>query len=364
MMEVKEINNKEVWENFLLGCREKTFLDSWNWGEFQKKEGEKIWRLGIYNGEKLFALALVVKIKAKRGTFLFVPHGPNVNNQSPRNNNQALGTLLDELKIIAKKEKVSFIRIAPIWPARIPLPAGSVAGGEREEENTNIFKKLGFRKAPIHIHPEVTWELNLKLSEEELLMGMRKTARYLIRQAEKNTDIEIVKSRNIEDLEEFNKIYFLTAERHKFVPFSINYLQNEFSSFLPDDQILIFLGKYREEIVSSAIIVFWQNIGFYHQGASLSKYRKIPVSYLLQWEAIKEAKRRGCQTYNFWGIAPNIKDKSDVRESKHPWAGLSLFKMGFGGYRKEYIKTQDLLLSSRYYLTYIFEKLRRIKRRL
>ena len=69
---IKKISDKVIWENFLLGCQEKTFLDSWNWGEFQKKEGEKIWRLGVYNGEELVALALAIKIKAKRGTFLFL----------------------------------------------------------------------------------------------------------------------------------------------------------------------------------------------------------------------------------------------------------------------------------------------------
>ncbi len=349
-MKVKEINNKKIWENFLLKCKEKTFLDSWNWGEFQKKEGEKIWRLGIYGNEQLVSSVLVVKIKAKRGTFLFIPHGPNINNQSPRNNNQILEILLNKLKVIAKEEKASFIRIAPIW--------------EREEKNTNIFKKLGFRKAPIHMHPEVTWEVDITPTEEELLMGMRKTTRYLIRQAQKNSDIEITQSQNIKDLKKFNEIYYATAKRHRFVPFSLNYLQNQFSSFLADNQISIFLGKYKNEIVSSAIVVYWQNIGFYHHGASLSKYNKVPVSYLLQWEAIKEAKKRGCKKYNFWGIAPEIKDKSQVSQSKHPWAGLTLFKMGFGGYRKEYVKTQDLPLSVTYYPTYALEKLRKLKRRL
>lgn len=338
-MNIKEVDNKKIWENFLVECQEKTFLDSWNWGEFQKKEGEKIWRLGVYNNGEPVALILIIKIKAKRGTFLFIPHGPNIINPK----SQILSTLLIKLKEIAKEEKASFIRIAPIC--------------ERKKENISVFEKFGFKKAPIHIHPEVTWELNVKPSEEELLMGMRKTTRYLIKQAEKNSDVKIIKSRNIKDLEEFNKIYRLTAERHKFIPFSMNYLKNEFFSFLPDDQILIFLGKYKEEIVSSAVIIFWQGIGFYHQGASLSKYNKIPVSYLLQWEAIKEAKERGCQIYNFWGIAPDD-------NKNHPWAGLSLFKKGFGGYRKDYVQTQDLPLSRIYYLTYIFEKLRKIKRRL
>jgi lipid II:glycine glycyltransferase (peptidoglycan interpeptide bridge formation enzyme) len=349
-MDIKEIKNKEVWENFLLGCKEKTFLDSWNWGEFQKREGEKIWRFGAFNNEELIALALVIKIKAKRGTFLFVPHGPIIKTQnySSKLKTEILGILLEKLKSLAKEERAIFIRIAPIL--------------ERNEENAKIFRNLGFKKAPIHIHPEVTWELDINSSEDELLAGMRKTTRYLIRQAEKNADIEIVKSKDIKDLEKFNQIYCATAGRHKFVPFSLNYLENEFSSFLGDGEILIFLGKYKKEIVSSAVIVFWQNIAFYHHGASLSKYNKIPVSYLLQWEAIKEAKKRNCRTYNFWGIAPDIKDKSDIRKSRHPWAGLTLFKMGFGGYRKEYVKTRDFSLSPLYWLTYFFEKMRKIKR--
>ena len=35
---IKEITQKQAWEDFLLECEEKTFLDSWNWGEFQKKK--------------------------------------------------------------------------------------------------------------------------------------------------------------------------------------------------------------------------------------------------------------------------------------------------------------------------------------
>ncbi|MBU2635294.1 peptidoglycan bridge formation glycyltransferase FemA/FemB family protein, partial [Patescibacteria group bacterium] len=147
-----------------------------------------------------------------------------------------------------------------------------------------------------------------------------------------------------------------TADRHHFVPFSLNYLKNQFSCFALNNQIIIYLGKYKEEIISGAVMIFWQNIGFYHHGASLSKYNKIPVSYLLQWEAIKEAKRQGCERYNFWGIAPDD-------NKSHAWAGLSLFKKGFGGYRKDYVQTQDLPLSKMYYLiTRPFEKIRRIKR--
>ncbi|MBU3942836.1 aminoacyltransferase, partial [Patescibacteria group bacterium] len=136
-MIIKEITDKNVWEGFLLTQKEKTFLNSWNWGEFQKKQGEKIWRLGIYDKENLINVFLVIKVKARRGTFLFIPHG----------NVTGIAVLIKKLKEIAKEEKANFIRFAPIC--------------ERTEENIKIFKDLGFREAPIHIHPDLTWELDI-----------------------------------------------------------------------------------------------------------------------------------------------------------------------------------------------------------
>jgi lipid II:glycine glycyltransferase (peptidoglycan interpeptide bridge formation enzyme) len=214
------------------------------------------------------------------------------------------------------------------------------------------------------MHPEITWELDISKSEDEILKGMRKTTRYLIRQALKNKEIEILKSEKIEDLKEFNNIYQETAKRHRFVPFSFDYLKNEFLAFKDDKQILIILGKYKGEVVSGGVFVFWQKIGFYHHGASSQKYPKIPVSYLMIWEAIKEAKNRGCEKFNFWGIAPISSNIEPPTSNlwKHPWAGLTLFKMGFGGEKKEYVKTQDFLISEKYWLCYLIEKLRRKKR--
>ncbi len=349
-LNVVEIKNKEIWENFLLVCKEKTFLDSWNWGEFQRKEGNAICRFGIFQDKKIIACALVIEVKAKRGSFLFIPHGPVIKSNTKFQTTAILKALLIKLKDIAKKQKMDFIRIAPIL--------------ERKEENTNSFKKFKLRDAPIHIHPEVTWELDIIPEEERLLNNMRKTTRYLIKQGIKNKDIEITQSKNIEDLKIFNEVYKETALRNNFTPFLLEYVENEFLAFSADREISIFFGKFKGKIVSVALIVFWQNIAFYHHSGSLSEYRKIPVSYLLQWQVIQEARKRGCQVYNFWGIAPEIRDKSQASQSKHPWAGLTLFKMGFGGKRKEYVRTQDWPLSFKYWLTYIFEKARKAKRRL
>ena len=59
--------------------------------------------------------------------------------------------------------------------------------------------------------------------------------------------------------------------------------------------------------------------------------------------------------YSFWGIAPED-------ELNHPWKGLTLFKKGFGGRAEEYVKTQDFIISKKYWFNYIIERLRKTKR--
>jgi lipid II:glycine glycyltransferase (peptidoglycan interpeptide bridge formation enzyme) len=308
--------------------------------------GQKNWRLGIYGDDKLIGLAQILRIKAKRGIFLFCPHGPifGVNAWRDQDNKiLVIKSLLEKLKELGKKEKADFIRIAPIW---LKTP-----------ENTDIFKKLKFRNAPIHIHPEITWELDLNPKEEELMSNMRKTTRYLINKAKKD-GVEIIQSKNEEDVEGFNEIYQKTVSRHGFVPFSKNYLNQEFQTFFKDNQTSLFFAKYKNELIASAIIIFWKGGAFYHQGASSQKYPKIPASYLLQWEAIREAKKRNCHVYNFWGIAP------PGAKASHRFMGVTLFKMGFGGYMKELVRTQDYPLTKKYWLNFAIESIRSWQRHL
>jgi len=335
-MQIKEIEKKDIWENFIIGCEEKTFLQSWNWGEFQKMMGNKIWRFGVFEENKLISVALVIKIQAKRGTFLLIQHGP-------LGRKETFSPLLTELRKIAKREKASFIRMIPLW--------------EKNEENQRFLENFGFREAPMHANAyEATLKLNLVPSEEELLMNMRKTTRYLVRQSLKNSNLEVVKSDKIEDVKLYDKLNQEVAKHQQFVPFSYEFVKNEFNVFTKDNQALLLLGKYQGKIIASALIIFWSGNGFYHQAALNPKYYKIPIAYLLQWEAIKEAKIRGCKLYDLWGFVDPQKNP------RHPWAGPTLFKMGFGGTAYQYVKTQDLPLSWRYWLTFLFEKLRKIKR--
>ncbi len=341
-MEIKEIADKEIWENFLADCEEKTFMHSWNRGEFHEAMGERVWRFGVYDGGELVAVALVAKVVARRGTFLMIEHGPVAKRKEQSEKRKLLEALLGKLKEIAKQESASFIRVSPIW--------------QRNEENQSIFRELGFRQAPMYAATESSWKLDITLSEDELLAGMRKTTRYLIRQALKNDDVEVVQTTRREDLEVFAQLQKEVSARQQFVPFSKKYTESEFDAFAKDNAALLFLGRYKGEVAAAALVIFWSGIGFYHQAGSLGKYTKFSIPYLLQWEAILEAKRRGCKLYDFWGYV------DPKKYPKHPWAGPTLFKMGFGGRPYEYVKTQDYPLSWKYWPTAVFEIIRAKRR--
>ncbi len=351
-MQIQQINSRETWDKFINSQSPNTFMQSWAWGEFNARMGHKIFRLGLFDTDKLVGIALVLKIVARRGSFLYIPNGPLFIHEPKEFRISNFEFLTKYLSKLAEDENCSFVRIAPLML--------------NTEENRKVFVEIGFRKAPIHMQAELMWLLDITPDETTILKNMRKTTRYEIRKAEKE-GVTVEASNNIEDLDKFISVYRSTVDRQNFVPFSEKYLKNELESFAPNNASLFF-AKYKApsesatspeedngEILATALIVFTESEAFYHQGASNQKYPKIPAAYLLQWEIIREAKRRGCRIYNFWGISPD-------ENKNHPWHGLSLFKKGFGGYSEEYLPAQDLIINKKYWFNWIVEKARKIKR--
>lgn len=329
MLKIQEIKDKKTWEDFLSKAVFYPLFQSWNWGEVQKKLGKDILRVGLFDSRiGLIGVCLIIDVKAKRGHYLYLRHGPVLLEFTSSYFDQ----VLDYVKEIAKGRGALFIRLSPL--IRKDLISG------------DFFKKRGFINAPIHnMDAETCLVLDLSKPEEELLKEMRKTHRYLIKKAQ-NMDIKIIQTQKISDIDNFINLYKTLSKRRGFVPHTG--IKEEFEIFAKDDQVLLFLAQYKQEVISAALILFVGNMAVYHHGASSFGYREIPASYLLQWEAILEAKKRGKKWYNFWGIAPdNVKN--------HPWQGLTLFKTGFGGEKREFLHAQDLPLNLWYWKTYSIE---------
>ncbi len=333
-MIIKEIKDINVWNDFCFDIPERTFLNSWSWGNFRSDLGNKVWRKGVFENDRLLAVFLASKINATKGSFMLLTHFPLIKERSEK----VFELIINDIKEIAQKEKTSFIRVAPAW--------------SNDSWKNSFLAKNGFKKSSSFVFPVRSWELNLEKEENILLSEMRKGTRYLIRKSLKDNDLEIISSGNESDLDHFYDIYSKTAKSQGFDPFSLDYIKKEFRSLSEKKEILLILATYKKKYIAGAMIIFWGNKAFYHHGASLPEYKNIPASYLIQWEAIKEAKKRSCTKYNFWAISP-----SD--DPNHRWAGLTFFKKGFGGNEINYAPAMDLPLSLKYWITYFFEKIKR-----
>lgn len=334
MLRLVSIDNKEVWEEFLLSQKWQPFFQSWNWGEVQKSLGNMIFRLGLYDSKKLIGVCLIVEIKAKRGSYLHLRHGPILSNFLSQ-----FDQFLTFVTQKAKERKVDFIRMSPLL--------------ESDSFTIEFLREKGFRNAPIHnMDAENAWVLDLDKTEEELLSGMRKTTRYLVRKA-LTLPITIRQTVDKRDFEKFMKLYEVTSKRHKFVPHKG--IREEFDTFTKADQAKLFLAYYKKKVLAGTLIIFYGNQAVYHHGASSDEHKEIPAAYAVQWEAIKEARRLGKKIYNFWGVVPPEKPN-------HPWQGLTLFKTGFGGRRLNFIHAQDLPLTLGYWKTFTIETVWRVYR--
>ena len=70
------IEEKDQWEGFIRRAGAKSFLQGWNWGEFHQNTSHFIQRLGVFEGETCILFGQVFIVKARRGNFVFCPHGP------------------------------------------------------------------------------------------------------------------------------------------------------------------------------------------------------------------------------------------------------------------------------------------------
>lgn len=327
---IAEIKEKSAWEKFNTSLQFPAFFQSWDWGEVQKSEGVEVLRFGLFEEKKHVGIFQVFNRLARRGHFLHLRHGPVI----PSWKREWMGKIVSFLKDLAKTKNASFIRISPLIPYT--------------SEGFLILKNLSFRDAPIHnVDAENRWVLGLAGSVDTIKKNMRKTTRYLIRKAQAS-DIEIECSTKERDLKEFLRAYKETADLKHFIPHVS--IVEEFRQFSEQKKAWIYFARQNKKLLSSAIIIQYAREAMYRHGATTQLGRKTPASYLLQWRAICDAKKRGAAYYNFLGVASD-------NNPKNPWYGLSQFKKGFGGEQVNFIHAMDLPVSPKYWLSFAIDYL-------
>lgn len=332
-MNIVRLNDehKQQYEKFVIAHPSGSFLQSWDWGDFQTKHGKQVIRYGIFetNSLKKDELELVgtvqllqTKVPLLQGTYLYAPYGPLIN----KNQAELINDLVTKIKNDFSNSW--FIRIEP--KDELPIKG----------------------EPSVHIQPGSTLVTNLLQSEEELLSGMHPKTRYNIKVAAKHG--VRVSSEAIGSPEAI-KLLSETSKRQSYKSYSNTYY-TELLKFLaptkPDSLCTAWLyqATYENSVIASAIMIDYGTTRTYLFGGSDNSKRNLMAPYALHWKAILDAKNKGFQAYDWWGI--------ETATGETP--GFVQFKLRWGGTQKLYAKACDIILNQKWYRAY--SVLRKINR--
>ena len=293
-----------------------TLWQSDQWEHFQKTLGHKTMRMGEHETKSL----LIVHPLLFGKNYGYVARGPTIADGTE------LAEFLKALLVTAKKNSLIFTRVDP----EMALPRFQ-------------YPKT---KESHSVQPETTLLLDLSLSDENLLAQMKRKGRYNITLAKKK-GIHVEKAKNDWERKHFGHLFYEmlkeTSERDDFSSHDERYYQTMLKTLECSE---IFMAFYGEEAIAGAICTFLDEKAIYYYGASGNQHRETMAPYLIQWEAILEAKRRGCKTYDFLGIAP------EEALEDHPWKGITEFKKKFGGTVVHYPQPIDIIHRPLWYTVY------------
>ena len=331
-MKIINYTKKPDWNRFILERGQASFLESYEWGEFQERAGFRIFRFGIEDEGKLIAAFSLIKKPLGFGRAYF--YCPKLVIKDWKS--EIWDFYIKEIGQLTRKEKAIFLRFEP---------TGKVM---------NSSYQIPIVKT-IDVQPGKTIILDLSKSEDELIAAMHPKTRYNIRLAGKK-GVLVRQGGGEDDFNNFWRLMEETRERDGFRLHERAHYEaiidkfpasNPGSEKIPESQIsnpqLIFkliVAECENKIIAGNIVAYFGDAATYVHGASANEFRNVMAPYLLQWETIRQAKRLGYKFYDFYGI------------DEKKWPGVTRFKRGFGGTEKQNPGTFDVVYDSMWYNVY------------
>lgn len=338
-MDVKRITDAAAWDGFLASQPESQFLQSWQWGEFQKAVGYDVFRFGVEESGQMIGVAQALLRRHGFGICsLTVYRGPVIDmHLSLQQYKECFDALLQQLKSTAREHRCAHIHMEPAITANAPM--------------SRLYSDAAGWKHARSDQPEATWLLDLHHTDEELLAAMHEKTRYNIRLAErKGVTIHTVTNGAAN---QFLALQHQTAQRKGIHPHPDSYFRAMLLSLTPSGFATVSAASLANTILAVNIVFHFGDTTTYAHGASSDEGRNTMAPHLLQWHQICEAKKAGARWYDFGGVAP-----AGAGES-HPWVGISRFKKGFGGEVRTWLPGRELSLRPFHYrLVQLRRKLR------
>lgn len=205
------------------------------------------------------------------------------------------------------------------------------------------FLKNGYRKSKSHFAPSATIKIDLTKGSSEIFKSFSENARRNIKKAEKNNiKIKIIDLKKDKELKIFD-VYFdlvkkLTRKKHFYAP-GYNESLKKMNAF-KKNSILIFAYE-DEDPIAVVWFGYFDKVITYLQTGITDRGYELLANYLLVWQGIKWAKKKGIKVFDF----ESIYDSRYPNQNKR-WLGYTQFKKRFHGeiisYPPSYAKYYNL----------------------
>jgi lipid II:glycine glycyltransferase (peptidoglycan interpeptide bridge formation enzyme) len=301
-----------------------SILQSAGWAEFQGSLGRELY-FGEGNGWSWVGFA-----RASKGIkYLFLPYGPTIQSDT--------SACLRHVIQTAKDNNFDFIRLEPI--GKVTSQEMVAIGGQKIAE----------------LDPEHTQLIDLTKSIDELRSDLRSGHRNPINQAEKR-GVQVYSSTEPGELKDFLLLMASTAKRAGITNYDDNYYARLAETLMPLGMARFYVATVEGKKVSMSIVYDYHSTRSYAwAGNDAELNRKSQASVINVWQMITGAKEAGMHTFDLWGVAP-----VDAAPG-HKWAGISVFKRGFGGETVETLGTWDVPIKQNKYKAYkVYRKLRKL----
>jgi lipid II:glycine glycyltransferase (peptidoglycan interpeptide bridge formation enzyme) len=307
------------WDQFLSTYPNAHLLQTGEWGELKSAFGWKPVRIiNERSGVQILFRKLPLGL-----TIGYIPKA----NFDP--------SLWSEVDLACKQNNAIFLKLEPdLWSDQKP-----------DKGNVTL------RTSPHNIQPPRTIIVDIKDTEEEILAKMKQKTRYNIRLAEKKG----VTVRAWGDITSFHRMMILTGGRDGFGVHSLEYYKRAYELLHPKEMGELLVAKYEGKPLAALFVARNGIRATYLYGASTEEERNRMPTYLLQWEAMKWAKARGCEEYDLWGVPDEDEATLEANFEKRQdglW-GVYRFKRGFGGELKRAVQAMDRIYHPLLYWAYL-----------
>ena len=316
------------WDAFVAAHPHGSLLQTTNWARLKNRFGWTSERVWMRRDGRLVAGAQVLFRSLAMGVvkMAYVPHGPLVD----WHDDEQVAVLLNQIDQAAYRRGAGLLKMEPrLWQDAWPAA-----------EWEALYRRHGCVPSPDTIQPPRTIVIDLRPSEEEILVAMKQKTRYNVRLAEKKG--VTTRLGTAADLPAFIRLMDATGQRDGFGIHQPEYYRAALELFAPQNAALL-LAEYEGRALAGVMVFTCGDRAAYLYGASSDEERARMPAYAAQWAGLRWARARGCVEYDLWGVpdADEAELEAGFTDRQDGLWPVYRFKRGFGGQVRRTVGAAD-----------------------